>query len=70
MRQLRVTARAGLRLPGLGSRPHGGTFDVPDEVADELARLSGLELVGAKKPKREPAAVEMPAPEEVIDNAS
>lgn len=73
---LKVTARAGRRIIGFGTRQMGETFVVPEDVAHALATDPGLEVVTPSRkstPKVEPDPADAPEPDsgvkETNDNA-
>lgn len=56
MAKLRVTARDGRYLPGLGSRAFGEYFEVPQDDLKKYKDVNGLEIVSdkrANKPAKE-----------------
>lgn len=56
----RVTRRAGVRIPGLGSRRFDETFEVDKTIARDLGldKRAGLERVDPAPPKATKPAVE------------
>ena len=71
--EVKVTARAGRRIPGYGSRQQGETFSLPSDVAVYVANLDGFETAhktpvdvdetNLKKPKSKPKSEAKPLAE-------
>lgn len=70
MSTVKVTRRAGVRIPGLGSREYGETFEVDQQTARQLDALDGLEWVKASsaKPAPEPEPEPVAQPVEIEDS--
>ena len=64
--EVKVTARAGRRIPGYGSRIQGESFFLPAALAETVAQQDGLELAKqprASKPKSEAKPLAESAPD-------
>lgn len=68
--EVKVTARAGRRIAGFGSRAQGESFMLPADVAEEVAQRDGFELVKvrAAKTKIEAKPLAEPEPEVVKED--
>jgi hypothetical protein len=69
---VRVTAKAGRFIAGVGSREYGETFELEPGVAEYVSELDGFDVVQAPKTKAKAKPAAPPemetAPDTVKDN--